>query len=114
MESNTAVQALAALAQDSRLAIYRLLVEAGPEGLPATAIAERLGIPANTLSFHVKTLSQADLVSARHEGRFIYYSANFERVNELVAFLTENCCGGRPCKPAASSARRRKSGASHA
>lgn len=107
-----AVQALAAIAQDSRLAVYRLLVEVGPEGLPATAIAERLGIPANTLSFHVKALSQADLVSARHQGRFIYYSANFTRMNDLVALLTDNCCGGHPCTPAALSPRRQKSGTS--
>jgi len=89
-----------------------LLVEVGPKGLPATAIAELLDIPANTLSFHVKVLSQADLVSARHEGRFIYYSANFTRMNDLVAFLTENCCGGRPCTPAALSPHRQKPGAS--
>ena len=113
MESSSVVQALGALAQDSRLAVYRLLVEVGPEGLPATVIAERLGIPANTLSFHVKTLSQADLVSARHEGRFIHYSANFGRMHELVGFLTENCCGGRSCAPAAAPRRRRQSGASH-
>ena len=112
MESKIAVQALSALAQDSRLAVYRLLVEVGPEGLPATTIAERLGIPANTLSFHVKALSQADLVLARHEGRFIYYSANFERMTELLGFLTENCCGGQPCMPAAPPSRRQKSGAS--
>lgn len=112
MESKSAVQALAALAQDSRLAVYRLLVEAGPEGLPATAIAGRLGIPGNTLSFHLKTLSQADLVAARPEGRFIYYSANFARMNALVAFLTDNCCGGRPCTPATPVPRRRKPGAS--
>ncbi|MCQ4165496.1 ArsR/SmtB family transcription factor [Tahibacter harae] len=112
MESKSAVQALAALAQDSRLAVYRLLVEAGPEGLPATAIAERLGIPANTLSFHLKTLSQADLLSAQPQGRFIYYSANFARMNALVAFLTDNCCGGRPCTPAALVSRRQKPGAS--
>ncbi|MBN8739132.1 MAG: helix-turn-helix transcriptional regulator [Xanthomonadaceae bacterium] len=87
------------------------LVEAGPDGLPATAIAERLGIPANTLSFHVKALSQADLLSARHEGRFIYYSANFTRMNDLVDFLTDNCCGGRPCTTAARSTRQ-TSGAS--
>jgi ArsR family transcriptional regulator, arsenate/arsenite/antimonite-responsive transcriptional repressor len=104
MESNTAVLALAALAQASRLAVYRLLVEAGPEDLPATGIAERLGIPANTLSFHLKALSQADLVVARPEGRFIYYSANFPRMAELVAFLTENCCGGRPCMPSPAAA----------
>ncbi len=110
MESTTAVRALAALAQDSRLAVYRLLVEVGPDGLPATGIAERLGIPANTLSFHLKSLSQAELVTARHEGRFIYYTANFVRMAELVAFLTENCCGGRPCAPAVRSSRRAKTG----
>lgn len=104
MESNIAVLALAALAQASRLAVYRLLVEAGPEGLPASGIAERLGIPANTLSFHLKALSQADLLVARPEGRFIYYAANFPRMAELVAFLTENCCGGRPCMPSPAAA----------
>lgn len=99
MESTSALRALAALAQASRLAVYRLLVATGPEGLAATEIAERLGVPANTLSFHLKALSQADLVAARPEGRFIYYSANFARMAELVGFLTENCCGGRPCAP---------------
>ncbi|MBL8298852.1 MAG: winged helix-turn-helix transcriptional regulator [Rhodanobacteraceae bacterium] len=99
MESNIAVQALAALAQTSRLAVYRLLVEVGPKGLAATEIAERLLVTANTLSFHLKTLSRADLILARPEGRFIYYSANFPRMAELVAFLTENCCGGQPCAP---------------
>src|SRR5215469_3115849 len=108
MESNTAVEALAALAQDSRLQVYRVLVQAGPEGLAASELAERLGIPANTLSFHLKTLSHADLVQARQEGRFIYYSANYERMNALLEFLTDNCCGGRSCMPATTSARKRK------
>src|SRR5215469_10151675 len=108
MESNTAVEALAALAQESRLQLYRLLVQAGPEGLAASELAERLGIPPNTLSFHLKTLSHAGLVVARPEGRFIYYSANYEQMNTLLGFLTENCCGGRSCAPGAAAPRRRK------
>jgi ArsR family transcriptional regulator len=108
MESKTAIGALAALAQDSRLQVYRLLVQAGPEGVAASEIAEKLGIPANTLSFHLKTLSHADLVLSRQEGRFVYYSANYERMNALVGFLTENCCGGRSCLPRAAAPRRRK------
>lgn len=99
MESKEAVESLGALAQDSRLAVYRLLVQAGPEGLPASEIAERLEVPANTLSFHLKSLSHAGLVSARHDGRFIYYSANYEQMNALLGYLTENCCGGRNCSP---------------
>jgi DNA-binding transcriptional ArsR family regulator len=83
-------------------------VQAGPEGLAASELAERLGIPPNTLSFHLKTLSHADLVLARPQGRFIYYSANYERMNGLVGFLTENCCGGRSCVPAAAAPRRRR------
>ena len=108
MESNTAVESLAALAQGSRLQGYRLLVQAGPEGLAASALAERLGIPANTLSFHLKTLSHADLVLARQEGRFIYYSANYRQMNALLGFLTENCCGGRSCAPKLTAARSRR------
>jgi ArsR family transcriptional regulator, arsenate/arsenite/antimonite-responsive transcriptional repressor len=106
MESKTAVRMLAALAQDSRLEAYRLLVQVGPEGLPASELAERLGIPANTLSFHLKALSHADLVLARQQGRFIYYSANYEQMNTLLGFLTENCCGGKSCLPAASPRKR--------
>lgn len=97
MESKTAVKILSALAQESRLAVFRLLVRVGPEGLPAGQIAERLGVPANTLSFHLKELSHADLVSARPQGRFVIYRANFATMNGLVAYLTENCCGGNPC-----------------
>lgn len=108
MELNTAVEALAALAQDSRLQAYRLLVQAGPEGLAASELAERLGVPANTLSFHLRTLSHADLVLARQEGRFIYYSANYRQMNALLDFLTENCCGGRGCAPKAAALRRRR------
>lgn len=108
MESKLAVRALSALAQDSRLAVYRLLVQAGPDGMAASEIAERLGIPANTLSFHFKTLSHADLVQARQEGRFVFYSTNYGQMDALLGFLTENCCGGRSCMPAAIPGRKRK------
>jgi ArsR family transcriptional regulator, arsenate/arsenite/antimonite-responsive transcriptional repressor len=107
MESKTAVEALGALAQDSRLQVYRLLVQAGPEGVAASDIAERLGVPANTLSFHLKTLSHAGLVESRQDGRFVYYTANYQQMNSLLGFLTENCCGGRSCKPVAAARKRR-------
>ncbi|MBI2310941.1 MAG: helix-turn-helix transcriptional regulator [Betaproteobacteria bacterium] len=102
MEIERAVNGLAALAQESRLAVFRLLVTAGPEGLPAGSISERLAIPAATLSFHLKTLAQADLVKSRSAGRFVYYSANFAAMSALLEFLTQDCCGGRPglCLPA--------------
>ena len=108
MDTKTAVRSLAALAQDSRLEVFRLLVQAGPAGLAAGEIADRLAIPASTLSFHVKALAQAGLIESRQEGRFIYYSARFAAMNELIAFLGENCCGGRPCLPAAGPARRKR------
>jgi len=107
MKIDAAVRSLAALAQDSRLQVFRLLVQAGPEGLPAGEIAERLGIPASTLSFHMKTLSHAGLVVSRHESRFVYYSANFEGMNALLGYLSDNCCGGRPCAPTVSHTRRK-------
>ena len=96
MESKTAVVSLAALAQESRLAIYRLLVQAGPAGMAVGSVAENLEIPAATLSFHLKELSRAELVTARQEGRFIYYSANFPQMAALLGYLTENCCRGMP------------------
>jgi ArsR family transcriptional regulator len=99
METKHAVTALAALAQESRLTIFRLLVQVGPQGLAASKISEQLGIPPSSLTFHMKELSHAGLVTARSESRFVYYSANFERMNALMAFLTENCCGGNPCAP---------------
>jgi DNA-binding transcriptional ArsR family regulator len=108
MESMIAIRALGALAQGSRLQVYRLLVQAGPEGLVASEIADHLGVPANTLSFHLKNLSHADLVLSRQEGRFIYYSANYEQMSALLGFLTENCCGGRSCLPAAAAPRKRR------
>lgn len=97
MENKTAVTALAALAQESRLAIFRLLVQAGPIGLAAGKIGETLGIPPSSLSFHMKELSHANLVSSRQESRFVIYSANFQTMNEVIGFLTENCCGGTLC-----------------
>lgn len=100
MESNQAVTALAALAQTARLAIFRTLVAVGPDGLAAGKIAEATGIAPSSLSFHLKELSHADLVTARQDGRFVIYTANFARMNALLAFLTENCCGGSACLPA--------------
>jgi len=97
MHKNDVLAALAGLAQGSRLDIFRLLVEQGPEGLSAGAIAEKLDLPNATLSFHLKELTHADLVTARQAGRFIYYSANFGTMNGLVAYLTENCCRGATC-----------------
>lgn len=97
MKSNDAIKTLAALAQATRLDIYRLLVQKGPEGLAATAIAEKLGLPNATLSFHIKGLTQAGLVTARQDSRFIFYAANYPAMNALVGFLTENCCGGADC-----------------
>jgi ArsR family transcriptional regulator len=100
MEKTNAVAALAALAQDNRLDVYRLLVQAGPEGMPAGAVADALGLAPNTLTFHFDRLRTAGLVSARRDGRSIIYAAKFEQMNALIGFLTENCCGGVPCAPA--------------
>lgn len=104
METKAAIAALAALAQESRLATYRLLVQAGPAGMAASKIAEALGTPASSLSFHLKELSHAGLISPRQEGRFIIYAAQFDTMNALLAFLTENCCGGNPCTPVGNAA----------
>jgi DNA-binding transcriptional ArsR family regulator len=97
METETALNALAALAQETRLGIFRRLVRAGPEGLPAGRIGEELALPPATLSFHLKELTRAGLLNARQEGRFIYYATHFQTMNALVGYLTENCCGGEPC-----------------
>jgi DNA-binding transcriptional ArsR family regulator len=102
MEMTQAVDSLFALAQGSRLGIYRLLVEAGPEGLSAGRIGEEMGMPAATLSFHLAHLTRTGLARSRQDGRFVIYSADFSMMNSLVGFLTENCCGGRSCAPAAS------------
>jgi DNA-binding transcriptional ArsR family regulator len=96
MEIKTAVMALAALAQETRLSIFRLLIEAGPKGISAGRIGETLEVPAATLSFHLKELARAGLVSSRQERQFIYYSVDFERMAELMTFLTQNCCRGMP------------------
>ncbi len=94
MKPAQVVKALAALAQPTRLAIYRLLVSSGPEGMAAGQIAEKLKVSPATMSFHFKTLSHAGLVESRQDGRFIYYAANFVVMNGMVEYLTENCCGG--------------------
>lgn len=101
MEPKSAIAALAALAQESRLAVFRLLVRQGPDGLPAGSIAEHLGIPAPTLSFHLRELSAAGLAAARREGRSIIYAANYAGMRDLLGFLVEDCCQGRPelCAP---------------
>lgn len=102
MEKTDAVAALAALAQDNRLDVFRLLIEAGPEGMPAGRIADALGLAPNTLTFHFDRLRSAGLVTVRREGRSMIYAARFETMNALLGYLTDNCCGGAPekCLPA--------------
>jgi ArsR family transcriptional regulator len=97
MDSNLVVRALGALAHESRLAVFRLLVVAGPDGMAAGEIAQQVGLSPSSLSFHLKDLSHADLVRPRQEGRFIIYSANFDVMTGLIGFLTENCCDGATC-----------------
>jgi len=101
MEHKAVVLALAALAQDTRLAIYRLLVQQGATGLAAGEIAAELGLAPATLSFHLKELARASLVKARQEGRYIFYAADYAAMNGLLAYLTENCCAadGTGCAP---------------
>jgi len=99
VKTNDAIKSLAALAQATRLEIFRLLVQKGPEGMAASAIAEKVGLPNATLSFHIKGLTHAGLVNARQDGRFIYYAADYSAMNDLVGYLTENCCGGQSCAP---------------
>lgn len=94
-----AVKALAAIAHESRLTVFRLLVQAGPAGLAAGQLAEKAGIPPSSLSFHLKELVHAGLLNSRQEGRFVIYEARFESMAELLAYLTDNCCGGTPCMP---------------
>lgn len=101
MQSDQAVAALSALAQEHRLAVFRLLVQAGEAGMPAGAIAERLGIPNSSLSFHLAQLARAGLVGQKRQGRSIVYRANYAEMNGLVAYLLENCCAGEGCAPAA-------------
>lgn len=97
MEEAVVVAALSALAQDSRLRVFRLLVTAGPQGMPAGQIAEELSITPNTLSFHLGLLKNAGLITARREGRSLIYSAEYERMRGLLAYLSENCCSRNPC-----------------
>jgi ArsR family transcriptional regulator, arsenate/arsenite/antimonite-responsive transcriptional repressor len=103
MEMKTAVQTLGAIAQETRLSILRLLIEAGPTGLAAGEIASSVGVSPTNLSFHLKELAHAGLARSRQEGRYVFYSADYARMNALVAFLTENCCARdgacRPCPP---------------
>src|SRR3984885_1912734 len=100
METSDAVTALAALAQDNRLDVFRLLVQAGADGMPAGQVAEKLGLAPNTLTFHFDRLRAAGLVTVRRDGRSMIYAARYENMNALLGFLTENCCGGAPCPPA--------------
>ena len=114
MDKLAAVAALAALAQEHRLEVYRVLVQAGPDGMAAGEVASAVGIAPNTLSFHFDRLRHAGLVSVARQGRSLIYAARYETMNNLLGYLTENCCGGRPelCAPAASkpgsAARKRK------
>ena len=114
MNNNDVLRALAALAQESRLRVFRLLVQRGPEGYSAGELGERLEIPGPTLSFHLKELARAGLVTSRKSSRFVYYSPALSRMNELLGYLTENCCSeGTVCDVACMTgpvrARRRKS-----
>jgi len=115
MEKTAAIAALSALAQDSRLDAYRLLVEAGSAGMPAGEVAAALDLPPNTLTFHFDRLRVAGLVTVRRESRSMIYAARYDSMNALIAYLTKNCCGGaakkcapRTCKPARESALRKK------
>ena len=101
MEKQTAIAALAALAQETRLDVFRLLVRAGAEGLPAGTVGEKLGIAAATLSFHLKELKGAGLIRCEREGRSRIYSPDFAAMNQLLGFLTENCCAGLGARPGA-------------
>lgn len=101
MNAKSAVQLLSSIAQEARLEVFRLLVQAGSEGIAAGVLAEKLAIPASTLSFHLKELTYSGLVVAKPQGRFIYYIANYDAMNGLLAYLTENCCKGlQSCTPA--------------
>jgi ArsR family transcriptional regulator len=113
MKSIDVVRALSALAQESRLAVFRMLVKRGPEGFTPSVLADRLGIAGPTLSFHLKELQNAGLVAVRREGRFLFYSTRFDRMKGLVGFLTDECCSqadeacDEDCKPVAAQAKRR-------
>jgi DNA-binding transcriptional ArsR family regulator len=110
MEIRSAAERLAALGHENRLAIFRLLVEAGPEGVNAGLIGERLGVAPATLSFHLAHLSRVGLIKGRQEGRFIFYAAEYASMDDLIAYLTDNCCQGGQCLPktTASTSRRQR------
>ena len=109
MKNADAIAALSALANEHRLEVFRLLVQAGPDGRSAGAIAAALGLPASSLSFHLAHLTRAGLIEQQRESRSLIYSADFAAMNGLVGFLTENCCGGASCAPVAvSSSKKRK------
>jgi ArsR family transcriptional regulator len=108
MEMTQAIDALSALAQETRLRIHRVLVEAGPDGMAAGRIGEEMDLPPATLSFHLAHLARAGLARARQEGRFVIYSADFQSMNALVGYLTENCCGGRACAPSTKTVRKER------
>src|SRR5262245_45864847 len=109
MKKPQALSALAALAQENRLDTFRLLVQAGPEGMPAGEVAARLGLPPNTLTFHFDRLREAGLVTVQREGRSMIYTARYEAMNALLGYLTENCCGGQTdCSPVACEPVRRR------
>ncbi|MET3375466.1 DNA-binding transcriptional ArsR family regulator [Variovorax boronicumulans] len=97
MEENTVVRSLMALAQSIRLRVFRALVVAGPEGMTPGALTEALAVPATSLSFHLKELTNAGLVSQERQGRHLIYRASFDQMNDLLAYLTENCCQGQAC-----------------
>ena len=99
MENLSASEILAALGHESRLAVFRLLVQAGPAGMHASAIGDRLGLPPATLSFHLAHLNRVGLIVGRHQSRFIFYAADYGVMDGLIAFLTQNCCQGQPCLP---------------
>ncbi len=99
MKNKAVIDALSALANEHRLAVFRLLVQAGPEGQPAGAIAEALDLPASSLSFHLAHLNRAGLITQSRDGRSLIYAADFTAMSGLVGFLTENCCGGASCAP---------------
>ena len=104
MDTAQTVQALRALSHDVRLAAYRALIQAGPEGMAVGSLREILGLPAATLTAHLNQLRQAGLVSDQREGRVIRLRADYERMNALIGFLTENCCGSQACAPSAAKA----------
>lgn len=109
MKNDEAIAALGALAQEHRLAVFRLLVQAGPDGKAAGDIASALDLPASSLSFHLAHLTRAGLITQRRESRSLIYSADFAAMNGLVGFLTENCCGGASCAPAVAPRKRKAS-----